>query len=370
MIRYDLQFFAKDGPGGQKTEPATPKKLNDARKKGQVAKSKDLTGSVILLAFFLILKFYVGYMGEQIMSQFKKVYIRIGDLAGGSAEFNDVGVYFNNIIKDGIIDSILILLPIFAVGFVLAFVMDVIQVKWKPTAEPMKPKFDKFNPINGIKRLFNVKTIVQLIKQIAILAICVLVAYNKIKGEIGLLFNIYEITLENAIAAMGNLIISLGITISIIYLVIGVADYIFEKWKFKDDMKMSKQEIKDEWKDTEGSPDVKNKQRRRMQEASRRRMMQAIPEADVVITNPTHFAVALKYEPDSGKAPVVVAKGEDYLAQKIKEKARECDVEIVENKPLARMLYYNVDLDAEIPQELYQAVAEVLAFVWKLKHKI
>lgn len=135
-------------------------------------------------------------------------------------------------------------------------------------------------------------------------------------------------------------------------------------------MKMSKQELKDEWKDTEGNPEVKNQQKRRMNEVSRRRMMQAVPEADVVITNPTHFAVALKYEQNSGKAPVVVAKGEDYLAQKIKETARENQVEIVENKPLARMLYYNVDLGSEIPQELYQAVAEVLAFVWKVKHKI
>ena len=210
----------------------------------------------------------------------------------------------------------------------------------------------------------------ELIKQIVVLAVCVIVTYNKLKSKIGMLFNLYDITLQQAVVAMGDLIIDLGITISVIYLIIGVADYIFEKWKFKDDMKMTKQELKDEWKDTEGSPEVKNKQRRRMQEASRRRMMQAVPEADVVITNPTHFAVALKYEPDSGKAPVVVAKGEDYLAQKIKEKARECDVEIVENKPLARMLYYNVDLGTEIPQELYQAVAEVLAFVWKLKHKI
>ncbi len=370
MIKYDLQFFAKDGPGGQKTEPATHKKLDDARKKGQVAKSKDLTGAVILLSFFLILKYYVAYMGNQLIGGFKENYARIGELYGGSVEFTSIGVYFCNILRNCFFDILLILLPILAVAFVLSFVMDVIQVKWRPTAEPMKPKFDKFNPINGVKRIFNVKTVVQLLKQIVILAICVLVAYNKIKKQIGMFFYLYEITLEQAIAAMGDLIISLGITISIIYLIVGVTDYVFEKWKFKDDMKMTKQEVKDEWKDTEGSPEVKSKQRRRMQEASRRRMMQAVPEADVVITNPTHFAVALKYEPDSGKAPVVVAKGEDYLAQKIKEKAKEFDVEIVENKPLARMLYYNVDLDAEIPQELYQAVAEVLAFVWKLKHKI
>lgn len=370
MIKYDLQFFAKDGPGGQKTEPATPKKLEDARKKGQVAKSKDLSGSVLLLAFFVLIKIYVKYLGRQFMSSFHETYTRIGDLSGASDEYSSIGVYFKNILQQNILDMLVMLLPILAVAFVLGFVMDIIQVKWKPTGETLKPKFDKFNPVNGIKRIFNVKTIAELIKQIVVLAVCVIVTYNKLKSKIGMLFNLYDITLQQAVVAMGDLIIDLGITISVIYLIIGVADYIFEKWKFKDDMKMTKQELKDEWKDTEGSPEVKNKQRRRMQEASRRRMMQAVPEADVVITNPTHFAVALKYEQDSGKAPVVVAKGEDYLAQKIKEKARECDVEIVENKPLARMLYYNVDLGTEIPQELYQAVAEVLAFVWKLKHKI
>ena len=183
-------------------------------------------------------------------------------------------------------------------------------------------------------------------------------------------YNFYNISLEAAIIRMGDVLLDVGITISVIYLIVGIADFIFEYVKFKNDMKMSKQELKDEWKDTEGNPEVKNQQKRRMNETSRRRMMQAVPEADVVITNPTHFAVALKYEQNSGKAPVVVAKGEDYLAQKIKETARENQVEIVENKPLARMLYYNVDLGSEIPQELYQAVAEVLAFVWKVKHKI
>ncbi len=221
-----------------------------------------------------------------------------------------------------------------------------------------------------MKRLFSVKTLVQLLKQIVVVVVCVIVAYNKLKDQIGLIFNMYDMPLGAVVAAMGDITLDLGITISVVYLIVGIADFIFEKLKFKDDMKMTKQEVKDEYKDTEGSPDVKGKQRRRMQEASRRRMMQAVPEADVVITNPTHFAVALKYEPDSGRAPVVVAKGEDYLALKIKEKARESDVEIVENKPLARMIYYNVDLGMEIPQELYQAVAEVLAFVWKLKNKI
>lgn len=370
MIRYDLQFFAKDGPGGQKTEPASSKKLNDARKKGQVAKSKDLTGAVLLLADFIILRVYVGYLGEKLIDQFSDIYNRIGDLGGKSRQFNELLPYIMNLFKDSLLNILLLLLPFLAIGFVLAFILDLIQVKWKVSTEPMKPKFSKFSPINGVKRMFSVRTLITLLKSIAIVAVCGIVAYNKIRGEIGFLYNMYDMTLNDVISYMGELIMSLGTTIAVIYLVIGVADYIFEKRKFKEDMKMTKQELKDEWKDTEGSPEVKGKQRRRMQEASRRRMMQAVPEADVVITNPTHFAVALKYEANSGMAPVVVAKGEDYLALKIKEIARENDVEIVENKPLARMIYYNVDLDAQIPPELYQAVAEVLAYVWKLKNKI
>jgi len=161
----------------------------------------------------------------------------------------------------------------------------------------------------------------------------------------------------------------IGIKISIIFLIIGFADLFYQRHKFKNDMMMSKQEIKDEFKSSEGDPQIKSQIKRKMQEASRRRMMQALPEADVVITNPTHFAVALKYEANSGKAPVVLAKGADYLALQIKEKAKEYEIEIVENKPLARLLYNNVDIGAEIPNELYQAVAEVLAFVFTLKNK-
>lgn len=233
MIKYDLQFFAKDGPGGQKTEPATPKKLEDARKKGQVAKSKDLSGSVLLLAFFVLIKIYVKYLGRQFMSSFHETYTRIGDLSGASDEYSSIGVYFKNILQQNILDMLVMLLPILAVAFVLGFVMDIIQVKWKPTGETLKPKFDKFNPVNGIKRIFNVKTIAELIKQIVVLAVCVIVTYNKLKSKIGMLFNLYDITLQQAVVAMGDLIIDLGITISVIYLIIGVADYIFENGNSK-----------------------------------------------------------------------------------------------------------------------------------------
>lgn len=370
MIEYNLQFFAKDGPGGEKTEPATPKKLKEAREKGQVAKSQDLSGAVLLLAYFILLKVYIGYLGEELIELYGKYFRMIGDLSSTSSQLDSIDVYFNNIFRTALLDLLIMIFPFLLLGVVVGFIVDVVQVQWKPTLKTMEPKPDKFNPINGIKRIFSTKTLIKLLKSIVIIAVCSIVAYNKLRDEIGFLFNVYDINLSSVIAKTGELIIDLGISICVIYLIVGVADYIFEKFKFNEDMKMTKQEVKDEWKNTEGSPEIKGKQRRRMQEASRRRMMQAIPQADVVITNPTHFAVALQYEPNSGKAPVVVAKGEDYLAHKIKEVARENDVEIVENKPLARMLYYNVELGMEIPSELYQAVAEVLAFVWRLKNKI
>jgi flagellar biosynthetic protein FlhB len=189
------------------------------------------------------------------------------------------------------------------------------------------------------------------------------IAFMTIKNKVNLLLTFYNITLYQALGIIWEIIVDVGIKVSAVFLVIGFIDLIYQRHKFKEDTKMTKQEVKDEYKNTEGDPQVKGQIRRRMQEVSRRRMMQHLPEADVVITNPTHFAVALKYEPNSGKAPIVIAKGADYLAFQIKDKAREYHIEIVENKPLARILYANVDIGMEIPPELYQAVAEILAAV-------
>lgn len=367
-INYNLQFFAKDGPGGEKTEQPTAKKLSDARNEGQVAKSKDLTGAVSLLASFIILKVYISYMGQQFVDCFKEYFTRAGEIFESvPGEINTI--YVQQLLISVGLKLIIMVGPFMAVALVSNFVLDLIQVKWKITTKPLMPKLSKFNPINGFKRIFSVKTIVQLIKQILIIVLIVIIIYNKIKNRVGDIYKLYDIPLNAAIAMLGDIVFDLGIVISAVYVVIGITDYVYEKIKFKKDMMMTKQEVKEEWKNTEGSPEVKQKQRQKMQEASRRRMMQAIPEADVVITNPTHFAVALKYEKDQGKAPVVVAKGADYLAAKIKEIAKESDVEIVENKPLARMLYHNVEIGEEIPPELYQAVAEVLAFVYNLKNR-
>ncbi len=220
------------------------------------------------------------------------------------------------------------------------------------------------------KKLFSVNSLVELIKSIAKIGLILYICYGYLKDKWILLLNLYDLTLMQALELAATVVTDLGIRISIIYMLIAAADFIYQKVKFKNDMKMSKQEIKEEYKQQEGDPQVKGKIRQKMREASMRRMMQDLPKADVVITNPTHYAVAVKYDPDVADAPIVLAKGEDHLARRIKEIAKENKIEIVENKPLARMLYANVDVGQAIPPELYQAVAEVLAFVYHLQGKV
>ncbi len=239
--------------------------------------------------------------------------------------------------------------------------MNLLQVGWKVTTKPMKPKFDKFNPISGFKRIVSKDSLFELLKSILKMIFIVYVAYSAVKDNADDLFILYDIPLLQAILLCGQIILDTGLRIGFVYL-------IYQKHKFHEEMKMTKQEVKDEFRNTEGNPEIKGKQRQKMQEASRRRMMQDVPKADVIITNPTHISVAIKYDANEAKAPVVLAKGEDYLALKIRETAKEHHIEIVENKPLARMLYTNVDIGQEIPPELYQAVAEVLAMVYNLKN--
>ena len=265
---------------------------------------------------------------------------------------------------------LIILLPVLLIGFAVAFVSDLFQVKWRPTSKPLQPKFSKLNPLNGIKKIFSAQSLVELVKSVAKILLIALVTYSYIKKKSGLLYALYDMSMMQAVNLIGETVIELGIRISAIYMIIAGADFMYQKYKFKNDMKMTKQEVKEEYKNAEGDPEIKGKIKARMREASQRRMMQAIPKADVVITNPTHYAVAIRYDTEVAPAPIVVAKGSDYLAQKIKQIARENNVEIVEDKPLARMLLANVDVDKQIPPELYQAVAEILAMVYHAQGKV
>ena len=368
LLSYDLQRFAKEGPGGEKTEPATDKKLKDARSEGQVAKSKELGAAIGLLVLFLVLKIWAGRFGTQFLENFTYVYNRIPEMT--VLVEGEISVkLFASMINEMIIRMGIMLLPLFVIGVVSAFVIELVQVKWSPTSKPLRPKGSKLNPIKGMKNIFSKDKLVELLKSAIKLVVLGYLAYTTLIDEVTTLYLLYDMTLLSAIQTFGSIAIDLGIKISVFYLIIGLADYLYQKWKFGEDMKMTKQEVKDEWKNAEGDPKIKGKQKQRMQEASRRRMMQAVPQADVVITNPTHFAVAIKYDPEVADAPYVLAKGQDFLAAKIKEEARANDIEIVENKPLARMLYYNVELGAQIPQELYQAVAEILAVVYNTRKR-
>lgn len=369
LLKLNLQFFAKDGPGGEKTEPATSKKLNDIRKEGQIAKSKELITAVSLMSLFIILKIYLSKLGTGLIDVYTQVYNSISKVVDDS--YNGLPIRTaGSVMQQVIIDMIKLVIPILLVAIVIAILGNMLQQKWMVTAKPLQPKFSKISPISGFKRMFSVRQLVELIKSIAMISIIMIVVYNTVKSKMNILLTFYDVGLNTALSTIGSIIIDLGIKISAVFLIVGFADLFYQRIKFKNDNMMTKQEIKDEFKNTEGDPQVKGQIKRRMQEVSRRRMMQQLPEADVVITNPTHFAVALKYEPDAGKAPVVIAKGADYLAFQIKDKAKEYNIAIVENKPLARILYHNIDIGMEIPPELYQAVAEILAVVMRTNNRL
>lgn len=311
----------------------------------------------------------VGSIGTSFLESFSMVYNRIPvicKLNGGTSPMGDISVLLRTVM----LRLLIILLPVLLIGFAVAFVSDLFQVKWRPTSKPLQPKFSKLNPLNGIKKIFSAQSLVELVKSVAKILLIALVTYSYIKKKSGLLYALYDMSMMQAVNLIGETVIELGIRISAIYMIIAGADFMYQKYKFKNDMKMTKQEVKEEYKNAEGDPEIKGKIKARMREASQRRMMQAIPKADVVITNPTHYAVAIRYDTEVAPAPIVVAKGSDYLAQKIKQIARENNVEIVEDKPLARMLFANVDVDKQIPPELYQAVAEILAMVYHAQGKV
>ena len=361
-FKLDLQFFAD----GDKTEPATPKHLEDARNEGRVARSVELSNGLTLLVAFLSIKLFGSFTAGIFTGSFETFYNMFPDLLKNDFTPQTSARIFGR----GLIDVLIGVIPYLLALFVIAFVQNVLQFGFKVTTKPLQPKPDKLNPINGFKRMFSLEKVLELLRSILKLAVIALLVYNELKDKAIMILNIYDMDMNYALATVYDEVINLGIEISAVFTGIGFVDLFYQKWKYKEDLKISKQEIKDEYKNDEGDPEVKNRIRQKMREASRRRMMQEVPKADVVITNPTHYAVALTYDKDRAAAPLVVAKGADYLAQKIKEVARENNVEIVENRALARMLYFNVEVGDQIPPELYQMVAEVLAYVYRIKNKV
>jgi flagellar biosynthetic protein FlhB len=356
-LKLDLQWFA-----GEKTEPATAKKRQDARKKGQVAKSMDLPAAFILLFSFLSFLMFGGYMKEKMIKIFRNVYENQLTMDITAA---NVQVLFVDLIKQGLI----ILAPIFILVVLVAFIGNYAQIGFMFIGEPLMMKFNKINPIEGFKRIFSLRTVMDFLKSTLKMLIIGYVVYTTLMGEKAKLLGLGHAPLESTFSFIASLTLKLGIKIGAILIVLAIFDYIYQKYEHEKSLKMSKQDIKDEYKKSEGDPLIKGKIRAKQRQMAMQRMMQEVPKADVIITNPTHFAVALKYDSNNMQAPTVIAKGADYVALKIKEVAKINGIMTMENKPLARAIFAQVEIGESIPAELFQAVAEVLAYVYKVKGK-
>ena len=369
LLQYNLQFFAKDGDGGEKTEPATSKKLEKAREEGQVARSQELGNAAGLLVLFITLRVFISFLGERMVGTFTHIFQLIPEIIATDRKGLSLTTV-SYVILDSIIQMVIMCAPFFAIGFVVAIIINIVQVKWKITLKPLRPKLSKFNPINGFKRIFSKQSLFNLALSMVKIALIFYIAYSVLEDHANEMFILYDLGLWQAVALIGDIILDVGLRIALVYIVVGIADYIFQRHKFNEDMKMTKKEIKDEYKDAEGDPAIKGQQKQRMREASMRRMMQDVPKADVVITNPTHLAVAIMYNPGETGAPVVVAKGADFLAERIKEEAIKHHILIRENVFVARSLYATCDIGEEIPPEMYEVVATILADLAKFRNSV
>jgi len=363
-IPMNLTFF-KEGQGGEKTEKATPKKREKARKEGQVAQSQEVGTALLLVAAFVGLRAFAPMILNRVSGLMMVNFSSINNF-DNMPNISDPTIAAR-LIWTGFGQVILTILPLALVVMGVGLAANIMQVGWKPTGKPLKPKFSKLNPLKGIKKVFSLKIFLELVKSLLKFAVIIIAIYFVVVDRLEMLLMLMHVDLFEAVFLVADLIATIGITIGVLYIFIAAIDYAFNRRKHEKELRMSKQEVKEEWKQMEGDPLIKSRIKQKMREVSMRRMMQEVPTADVVITNPTHFACALRYDRERGGAPILVAKGKDNLAARIKDTAKENFVVIVEDKPLARTIYNTVDIGEEIPPELWQAVAEVLAYVYRLK---
>ena len=353
--------MAEEDSSQEKTEEATPRRLEKAREDGQVPRSRELTTSAVLLAGTISLMMFGGYIAEKLI---------------GILKFNfsierevifDPNLMFDNL-GESFYQALLALLPFFAAVLFAAVAGPVALGGWLMSGKALAPKLDRISPIAGFKRMFSLKSLVELFKAIAKVLIVVAVAYFLLLVMKGALLGLSEEGVERGIGHSLFLSGWAAIILSFATLFIAAVDIPYQIWDHANKLKMSRQDIKDEMKDTEGKPEVKSKIRMLQQQMAQKRMMSAVPQADVVITNPTHFSCALKYDPEKMATPILLAKGVDLIALKIREVAKMHKIEFVEAPLLARAIYHTTELEQEIPRGLYVAVAQVLAYVFQLRN--
>lgn len=357
----DLQLFSES----DKTEKPTPKKRREAREEGQILQSKEINTVVILFSCFLGIKLF----GEYIHNTLMKLMIDLFDQIKNVEVFLNPNNLMNNFLKILAVFFILTA-PVLLIAFVSSLVINYFQVGFLFTSKTLKIKLNRLNPIDGFKRIFSKKAIVELVKSILKVVLVGYIAYKYAYNQVSNMVKYPSMDLFEIFINFSNLTFSFIIRILGVLLLLSVLDYFFQWREHEKNLMMTKQEVKEEYKQTEGDPFIKGKIKERQRRMAMSRMMQEVPKADVIITNPTHYAVAIKYDRDSFDAPYVVAKGVDLIAENIKKIATENSIPLVENKLLARSLYDTVDINDMIPEDLFEAVAEVLAYVYSLKDEI
>lgn len=349
---------------GERTEEPTSKKLSDSRSKGQVAKSQDLSGAISLLGVVIILLAF----GSTIAAMFMRILQRTlrGEIAADIRSTESIMAASKLVAYE----AFTVVAPIMLLAALVAYAGNFIQIGWLLTAEPIRPKLSKLSPLAGIKRIFGMRGIVKtVVNSLKLAAMCV-VSYLFILANLDTIAALPRLTPLLALTGVLRLVFTLAIILVLLLLALAIIDYIYQRWQHTKDLRMSKQEVKDERKTMEGDPLIKGKRRQMAREIMMQQIGKAVPEADVIVTNPTHFSVAIKYDPETMGAPTVTAKGADLIALRIRQIARQNSVPIVERPPLARALYWGVEIGQEITLEHYEAVAELLAYVYKIDEKM
>ena len=346
---------------GDKTEEPTPHKLRESREKGQIAKSKDITVVTMIFVSFFTLKASVGHLWQEMETVLRNSFGYI------PLEFSESAV--GHLLKETSYSFLVAMAPLFFVTFMTALIIESLQTGFLFSMSSIAPKLEKLNPIEGFKKFFALKQYVELVKSSIKMAVIIWLIYGIVVDEFPMVILAQSLEPWQVMAFTGNLVMKVVVRVGMFYIAVALFDYFYQQYEYLKSMKMTKKEIKDEYKRLEGDPEIKQRQKEAAKQMSMGRQMGAVPGADVVVTNPTHIAIALAYKPDKMKAPVVVAKGKLLVAETIKRIALENNIVIVENVPLARALFPVVEVDTEVPPQYYKAVAQILAFVYNLRKK-
>jgi flagellar biosynthesis protein FlhB len=352
--------MAEETPTGERTEAPSQKRREDFRRKGQVAQSKEVQTAALFTVLLLFWIFYAPTFWNGLSDLIRAIW-------GASGEYELTVTSLMQLSRFLLKSVGILLLPLFFISLVIGFFSTFLQIGWLFTAQPMIPDLQKLDPIKGMGRFFSKRSLLEVIKSLLKVLLIGWVAFRTVQGEFDDALLLGEMPLGMTVLFLGKTATLIMAKVAAIMIVLAALDYAFVRWEMEEKMKMTKQEQKEEMKETEGDPHIKSKIRSIQQQMARRRMMAQVPQADVVVTNPTRIAVALKYDSSSMDAPQVLAKGQDLVAQRIRELAREHHIPLVENPPVARLLHSKVEIGQSIPEELFKAVAEILAHVYSLK---